>query len=150
VRPPGRRLPVQGDRIQGRHGGSPGEILALRDREGVLDVPADRVERGAELHHRLLTPDQFDDGRLHVETSDRLGQPVVVGEDDHLTVLGHVPQNPGQALHLDGIHGLDGVVDDDEPEGRLRHAGTWEQEAERKAVELPLAHDPQGAARLPR
>src|ERR1019366_7384870 len=124
------------------------KILAQRYRTGVLDVAADGIERGPELDHRLLTPGHLDDGRLHRETPDRLGQAVVVGEDNHLAVLGDVPQHSGQPLHLDGVHGLDGVVDDDEAEGGFRHPGTGKKQAQRQTVELPLAHDPERAARL--
>src|ERR1017187_9119406 len=124
------------------------KILAQGYRTGVLDVAADGIERGPELDHGLLTAGHLDDGRLHLETPGPLGQPGVVGEDNHLAVFGDVPQHPGQPLHLDRVHGLDGVVDDDEAEGGFRHPGTGKKEAQRKTVELPLAHDPEGAARL--
>ena len=46
----------------------------------------------------------------------------------------------------DGVHGLDGVVDDDEAERALGERGARDEEAQGQGVQLALAHDAEGGA----
>ena len=57
-------------------------------------------------------------------------------------------EDAGEAVDAGGVHGLDGVVDDDEAEGALGEGGSRDEEAEGEGVELALAHDAEGGALL--
>ena len=70
-----------------------------------------------------------------------VGEPVVVGEDDDLSVDGDVGQHPGQAVDLGRVHGLDRVVDEHEPERALLHGGPGQEQRQAQRVQLALAHD---------
>jgi hypothetical protein len=59
------------------------------------------------------------DARREPEPPHGLRQPVVVGEHDDLPILRDRVEHRRQAVHARGIHRLDGVVDDQEPERAL-------------------------------
>ena len=71
-----------------------------------------------------------------------------MGEDDDLAVGARGLEDAGEAVHAGGVHGLDGVVNDDEAEGALGEGGPGDEEAEGEGVELALAHDAEGGAFL--
>ena len=91
----------------------------------------------------------LDDGGGDVEAADGFGEAVVVGEDDDLAVLAVSCEDAGEAVDAGGVHGLDGVVDDDEAEGALGEGGARDEEAQGEGVQLALAHDAEGGAFWP-
>jgi len=62
-------------------------------------------------------------------------------EHDDLAFPGRPRKHGGEAGHLGRIHGLHRVVNDHEAKRRFGHRGTWKEQRQRKAVQLPLAHD---------
>ena len=64
-----------------------------------------------------------------------------MGEDHDLPGLPEVVQDLREAVDLGGVHGLHGVVDDDESEGTVRRGGARQEEREREGVQFALAHD---------
>ena len=82
-----------------------------------------------------------------VEAADGLGQAVVVGEDDDLAGLPPCRGGRGRGRRrASRVHGLDGIVDDDEAERALGEGGARDEEAEGQGVLLALAHDAEGGA----
>jgi hypothetical protein len=57
-------------------------------------------------------------------------------------------EDAGETVHAGRVHGLDGVVDDDEAERAFGEGRPRDEEAEGQGVELALAHDAQGGAFL--
>lgn len=81
--------------------------------------------------------------------ANRGGESVVVGEDDHLPRLGEIPQDVEESVDLGGVHGLDRVVEDDEPERTGRSGGTRQEAREGEGVKLALTHHRQHASLPP-
>ncbi len=96
------------------------------------------------MHHGAVPAGHLDDPGGKAEAPHRLGETVVVGEDDHLARAGHPVQDLGQPVHPGGVHGLDGIVDDHEAERALGHGRPRHEQAQRQAVQLALAHHPEG------
>ena len=111
------------------------EILGPGKGHRALDVAGDGVLRAARLDEGAFAAGDLDHGCGDVEATDGFGEAVVVGEDDHLAVLAGGLEDPGEAVDAGGIHGLDGVVDDDEAEGALGEGRAGDEEAQRKGVE---------------
>ena len=125
-----------------------GEVVGVGEGHRVFDVAGDGVLRAAGLDDGAFAAGDLDDGGVDVEAADGFGEAVVVGEDDDLAVLAGGLEDAGEAVHSRGVHGLDGVVDDDEAEGALGEGGPRDEEAEGEGVELALAHDAEGGAFL--
>jgi hypothetical protein len=124
------------------------EVVGLGEGEGVVEAAGDGVLGAAGVDEGAFAAGDLDDGGVDVEAAEGLGEAVVVGEDDDLSVLAGGLEDAGEAVHAGGVHGLDGVVDDDEAEGALGEGGPGDEEAEGEGVELALAHDAEGGALL--
>ena len=124
------------------------EVVGVGEGHRVFDVAGDGVFRAAGLDDGAFPAGDFDDGGGDVEAADGFREAVVVGEDDDLAVLARGLEDFGEAVHSGGVHGLDGVVDDDEAEGAFLEGGSRDEEAEGEGVELALAHDAEGGAFL--
>ena len=85
---------------------------------------------------------------LDAQPTNRGRQTFIVREDDHLALCGGFGQHAGQAFHFGWIHGLHGVVDDQETKRAFRQQGAGQEEAERERVQLTLAHHRQGGSGL--
>jgi len=64
------------------------------------------------------------------------GRRLSLGEDDDLAVLGGLFEHLGQALDARRVHGLHGVVDDDETKRAFGKRGARDEETEGESVEL--------------
>ena len=123
-----------------------GQVGGAGDRERVLEVAPDGIERPAQLHDRRVAARDLDDLGGDVEAAHRFGEPVVVGEDHDLAVGGGALEDARQAVDPRRVHRLHRVVDDDEAERALGERGARDEEAERERVQLALAHHAEGRA----
>src|SRR5262249_7583630 len=79
-------------------------------------------------------------GYLHdrcvdIEETNELRKSVVVCEDNDLARPSSVFEDSSKACDLRGIHRLDGVIDNDEPEWALGHRHARKEDRKRECVE---------------
>ena len=84
--------------------------------------------------------DHFDEVCGNLQAANRLRQALVVREDDDLSLLRHRGEHASETINLARIHRLDRIVDHHEAEGRFRQQHARQKQAERKRVDLSLAH----------
>src|SRR4029079_5073395 len=87
-----------------------------------------------------------EDGALDCEPPNRFRQPIVMREDDDLPCARGFFERAGQAIDASGIHGLHGIVDDDEAEWTLIQSRPWKEQAQRERMQLALTHDAERGA----
>lgn len=83
------------------------------------------------------------DPRVDAELSNDLGQPVVMGQYDHLSVPREIGQYSHETVLLGWIHGLDRVVQHDESERAVGHGRPRKEQRQCERVQFTLAHDTQ-------
>jgi hypothetical protein len=69
-----------------------------------------------------------------------------MGEDHQLACAADFFEEPGQAVDPGRIHGLDRVVQHEEPKRALGQHSPREEQAQGQGVQLALAHDAEGGA----
>ena len=118
----------------------------VHQRQGILDVRANRVQGRSDFHHRLRPASDTQDRALDIEASNGFRQPFIVSEDDHLARTCSILQRPRQPVDARRIHRLNRVVDHDKAKGTGRKCGPRQEQAQRERVQLTLAHDAKGGA----
>jgi hypothetical protein len=64
-----------------------------------------------------------------------------VGENDDLPMLAEFVQDLSESVDLGGVHGLHGVIDDDEAERAVGRGDSGQEQGKREGVLLALTHD---------
>ena len=101
---------------------------------------ADRIERRADLDHRLRAPRHAKNRGLDLQAPERLGQPIVVREHDHLPRSRRLLERAREAVHARRVHRLHRIVDDDEAERAVGERRARQEQAEGERVQFALAH----------
>jgi hypothetical protein len=118
-----------------------GEVLGAREGERVLQILLDGAPNFPKLHQGSFASQDLDHPGLDAEASRRLGKAIVVSEDDDLTAFRELVEDSGEAVDARRVHGLHGVIDDEEAERAGFDRGSRQEERECQGVELALAHD---------
>ena len=117
-----------------------GKLSRVHQRERVLDVRLNRIERRADFHDGLGPPRDAEDGAGDVQSTDGLGKALVVRKDDDLAGPCGVFEGFREAVHAGRIHRLHGIVDDDEPERAFGERRPGQEQTQGERVQFPLAH----------
>ncbi len=113
-----------------------------------VEVALDRAAADLDVDRRLRAAVDVQHRRVQPQPPDRLGQAVVVGEDDDLARPRGAVQDAREAVDLGRVHGLHRVVDDREAERRLVERRARQEDADREREQLALGHHPERVGAL--